>query len=50
MKDTTPHPYTTPVENFAAWTIRNRWLILILSVIFTLGAGYGAKNIEFLNN
>ncbi|QXD23872.1 hypothetical protein F7C95_18455 [Opitutia bacterium ISCC 51] len=38
------------MENFAAWTIRNRWLILILSVIFTLGAGYGAKNIEFLNN
>ena len=25
-------------------------MILILSVVLTLGAGYGAKNIEFLNN
>jgi predicted RND superfamily exporter protein len=50
MKESKPHQYTTPVENFAAWTIRNRWTILILTVLFTIGAGYGAKNIDFLNN
>jgi hypothetical protein len=50
MNNSTPHQYTTQVENFAAWTIRNRWTILILTILVTLGAGYGAKNIEFLNN
>ena len=47
MKNTTPHQYTTPVENFAAWTITHRWAILILTVLLTIGAGYGAKNIDF---
>ncbi|MCB1122982.1 MAG: MMPL family transporter, partial [Verrucomicrobiae bacterium] len=50
MKNTTAKPSATPVEQFADWTIRHRWGILLLTLIFTLVAGYGARNIEFLNN
>ena len=50
MENQTLQPNATKIEQFAAWTIRNRWAILVLSFLFTIGAGYGAKNIDFLNN
>ena len=38
------------IERYAAWVVRNRWLVIILSVISILALASGGKNLSFTND
>ena len=38
------------IERYAAWVVRNRWLVIIFSVIATLALATGGKNLSFTND
>ncbi len=42
--------YTTPVERFTDWVIKNRWMVIIMTLLLTLGAGWGAQHIIITND
>ena len=38
------------IERYAAWVVRNRWLVIALTVIATLALATGGKNLSFTND
>ena len=38
------------IERYAAWVVRNRWLVIILTVIATMAIASGGKNLSFTND
>jgi predicted RND superfamily exporter protein len=38
------------IERYSAWVVRNRWLVIILSIITTLALAAGGKNLSFTND
>ena len=43
-------PLDQKVSNFGHWLIKWRWLVLIFTILATLGIGSGAKNLVFTND
>ncbi|PHS51661.1 MAG: RND transporter [Lutibacter sp.] len=40
----------TPITNFAKWTIKRRWFILLAALVITIIAGSGARFLAFNND
>jgi len=38
------------IERYAAWVVRNRWLVIALSLIATIALAMGGKNLAFTND
>ena len=38
------------IERYAAWVVRNRWLVIILTIISILALATGGKNLSFTND
>ncbi|MBK1878177.1 efflux RND transporter permease subunit [Pelagicoccus mobilis] len=50
MNQERPNPRAGRVERFAAWTLRNRWLVLLSSLVFVALTLVGTRNIRFDNS